>query len=162
MKKKSGQAFDPSDLDEELLGIYLFCVELTKANEISADSLLGEAQGAAMRGDTMRAIDTARKYLLKNDIDLTAPPAINHGKVKKLRLSRDLPAKELARLLNVSPSAVCQFEKSGSALSFVKVLITAEHLQVDPRKLFVGFRSAPRLTLLEREESPASTQMRPA
>ena len=160
MKKKAPPQFDPAALDDHSVAVYLFCLDLAKVNAIGGDSLLAEAQSAAIEQDHVRAIERAHAYLLENDIDLALKPVINHAAFGLLRRAQEVDQNDLARALGCTASAICQFERGHSKLRFVKVLIAAELIGIAPERVFIRPRSEPHLALVKAKGSQRHSRNR--
>ena len=139
MLRSRRNAFDPIGLDDESLVLFNACCDLAKSKTIDGESALADAHRAMRDGQPLRAIHCLHAYLTQHKIDLLNPPEINGPRLAQLRKAKQVKAKDLARALNVSTSALSQLEKGRSAISFMRILPASEIIGCDPHQLFVSY-----------------------
>lgn len=140
MKRRNTNAeFDPLQLTNEELELHLCCVELAQAPAIADDtSLLRGAQRAQQRLMPIDAIEALREHLLQYKLSFSEHHDIDHHRFILLRKLRKMSQHDLAIAMGVSQATLCGFEKKGNGrLDFVRLLLAAAALAVDPRQ-FVG------------------------
>lgn len=131
--------FDATRLENEALQLHLACVDLAALPALPGASLLRQAQIAQAEERPQDAIDALRGYLTQYGLRFSEEHPIDHDRLALLKKLRSVSQKDLSFAICLSSARLCQFERKAGRLDFLRLLVIAEVLNVEPWQL-VGER----------------------
>lgn len=124
------RTFDPLTLPDDDLELHNLCRDIAEASTLSENDALARIQLLQQRGDYQGAIRAIRTELRRHGIFPWDDLDVNRRRFALIRDQRRFTQKSLAQALNVTPAAICHFEKRQGTLSFLNLLLAAAVLGV--------------------------------